>query len=212
MVFSIHYYKSIIKTPWRRWLRGVCALLACCSLIGVVYANGIEIRKAALVLTDEGYALNADFNISLGPSLEEVVSRGIPLYFVVDFSLTRPRWYWRDEPILTRTLSYRLTYHALTRQYRLSTGGALHQNFAQLNEALGVLSRLREWLITERAHDKSLLKAGETYAASLSLRLDSTQLPKPFQVNFIGNRDWAISEEVRRWNFTAKGVVERDDK
>jgi len=36
----------------------------------------------------------------------------------------------------------------------------------------------------------------------LRLRLDLTQLPKPFQVTAIGNKDWNITAEVKRWSFT----------
>jgi hypothetical protein len=50
--------------------------------------------------------------------------------------------------------------------------------------------------------DKVQLKAGEPYNAALRLRLDLTQLPKPFQVTAIGNKDWNITAEVKRWSFT----------
>ena len=49
-----------------------------------------------------------------------------------------PRWYWFDETAASRRLQLRLSYHALSRQYRLSTG-LLQQNFATLEEALNVL-------------------------------------------------------------------------
>src|SRR2546430_15791273 len=67
---------------------------------------------------------------------------GVPLYFRVDFELKRPRWYWVDEKAASKRLQLRLSYHALSRQYRLSTG-LLQQNFATLDEALNVLKRLR---------------------------------------------------------------------
>jgi hypothetical protein len=72
-------------------------------------------------LTDEGYVLSADFRFeSEFASLEEAVNRGVVLHFVADFELTRERWYWLDEKLLSRSLTYRLSYHALTRQYRLT--------------------------------------------------------------------------------------------
>ena len=46
-------------------------------------------------------------------------------------------WYWFDEKTVVSRLQYRLTYHALSRQYRLWTG-TLHQPFATLEEALAV--------------------------------------------------------------------------
>ena len=50
-------------------------------------------------------------------------------YFVVDFEMSRPRWYWFDEKAAAKQLQLRLSYHPLSRQYRLSTG-TLQQNFA----------------------------------------------------------------------------------
>jgi hypothetical protein len=42
---------------------------------------------------------------------------------VVEFDLFRPRWYWWDESVILSVLTYRLSYHALTRQYRVNAVG-----------------------------------------------------------------------------------------
>ena len=86
-------------------------------------------RRRAAQRSRTGSSLDADFAFELTPRLEEVVANGVPLYFRVEFELTRPRWYWFDEKAASRQLQLRLSYHALSRQYRLSTG-ALQQNFA----------------------------------------------------------------------------------
>lgn len=160
-------------------------------------AGEIEVKSAELSPGEESYLIDAEFGIDLGPRLEEVVSRGVALYFVAEFELSRPRWYWIDEHIAGRTQTWRLAYHALTRQYRLSSG-ALYQNFNSLDEALRVVARLRNWPVA----DKRLLKPGEPYNAALRLKVDLTQLPKPFQVTAIGNKDWNITAEIRRWSYT----------
>ncbi len=102
--------------------------------------------------------------------------------------------------------SLRLSYHALTRQYRLSNG-SLHQNFNTLSEALRILSRLRDWPVAE----KSQLKTSEVYQAALRLRLDLTQLPKPLQVTAIGSREWNLASDWQRWNHIV-GAQERETK
>ena len=177
-------------------LRGLALglLLLASALAG---AAEIEVRRAELSAGEESWLLDAEFGIDLGQRLEEVVARGVALYFVAEFELTKGRWYWVDEHVAGRKQTWRLSYNALTRQYRLSSG-ALHQSFASLDEALRVLGRLREWPVAEKA----LLKAGEPYNAALRLKLDLTQLPKPFQVTAIGNKDWNITAEVKRWSFT----------
>jgi hypothetical protein len=163
--------------------------------------NNIEISHIALEGNDEGYALDADFEIELNPRLEDAINKGVALYFEVEFELTRKRWYWFDDSI-SRQLMLRLSYHALTRQYRISSG-ALYQSFTTLPEALRVLSRVRSWQVLEHAQ----MIAGADYEAGLRMRLDVAQLPKPFQVNALTSREWNLASEWRRWPLSVKAPV-----
>jgi hypothetical protein len=52
--------------------------------------------------------------------------------------------------------------------------------------------------------DAGLLRPGGSYVASLRLRLDVTQLPKPFQLSAMSNRDWTLESEWQQWGFTAQ--------
>ena len=174
------------------------ALLAGLACAAPANAGSIEALEGSLSAGDDAYLLSGRFHVDLGAHLEEAVSRGVPLYFQLEFDLTRNRWYWANEHIAGKTINYRLAYTALTRQYRLSSGG-LHQNFASLEEALRVLARIAALPVV----DKSALKNGETYQAALRLSLDRQQLPKPFQVDAIANRDWQIEAVTLRWQFVA---------
>ena len=157
-------------------------------------AENIKITHISLEASDEGYALDADFEIELNERLEDAINKGVPLYFEVEFELTRSRWYWFNERPVSRQLMLRLSYHALTRQYRIPRG-ALHQSVSSLSEALRVLSRVRSWQVLERAQ----VGAGTDYQAALRMRLDVTQLPKPFQVNALTSREWNLASEWQRW-------------
>lgn len=57
-------------------------------------AADISVRNPNLSVAEDGYTLAADFNINLNSRLDEAIAKGITLYFVVDFELTRSRWYW----------------------------------------------------------------------------------------------------------------------
>jgi hypothetical protein len=160
-----------------------------------VQAGEIEIRDPQLSADEDSYILAADFVMDFNARLEEAVTKGVVLYFVTEFELTRPRWYWLDEKVVSRSQTFRLSYHALTRQYRLSTG-ALHQSFDTLDAALRQLARLRNWSVLDRGS----VKADETYLASLRLRLDLSQMPKTFQVTAIANRDWNLASDWVRWS------------
>ena len=61
-----------------------------------------------------------------------------------------------------------------------------------------MLSRLRNWIVIEKA-DSALLRPGETYAAALRLRLDINQLPRPFQIAALGNKDWTLASDWKTW-------------
>ncbi len=176
-----------------------CALLALAFGLwaGLVQAGSIVPENAALVADEQGQALTVKFSIELGPRLEEAVGRGVPLNFRFEFDLKRKRRYWVDEHITGRVLEYRLGYHALTRQYRLSLGN-LHQNFASLDEALQALSRV----VRLHVIDRDVLIAGDTYLAAVRLSLDHNQLPKPLQVDAIADSDWRVEAKTLRWEFT----------
>jgi hypothetical protein len=191
-----------IMRYWRRLLNAwLCGLLLL-SGSSTILASDISVRNPVLSPSDEGYLLSADFNINLNARLDDAIARGVTLYFVVDFELTRARWYWLDEQVISRSQTFQLSYHALTRQYRLSSG-ALHQSFTSLDDAQRILSRLRNWLVLERG----AVRFGESYQAAVRMRLDLSQMPKTFQVNALANRDWNLSSEWARWIFTPSELV-----
>jgi Domain of unknown function (DUF4390) len=175
-----------------RGLRLALAALVLCA--GVAAADEIEVRAASLAATNEGIVLNGDFEFDLTARLEEALAKGVPLYFLVEFECYRPRWYWLDERVGAATLTLRLSFHALTRTYRLSTG-TLHRSYPTLADALNALTRIREWLVLPRG----ALRPDVTYNAYVRMRLDTAQLPKPFQVSALANREWTLASPWQRW-------------
>ena len=160
-------------------------------------AEGIGVRSATVEQGAEGWTLAAEFDIQFSPRLEEAVNRGVSLYFVVDFEMARPRWFWFDEKPVVLSQTYKISYAPLLRQYRLSVGD-VYQNFSRFEEVTRVLSRLRGWHVA----DRGAFKKDQVYQASLRMRLDTTQLPKPFQLNAIASRDWALASDWHRWSIT----------
>jgi hypothetical protein len=157
-------------------------------------AEEIEVREVALRSVDEGLSLDVDFGFELTPRLAEIVANGVPLYFSVEFELTRRRWYWFDETAASQRLSLRLSYHALSRQYRLSTG-LLQQSFPTLEEALNVLSRVRNWVVV----DRTVRLSDADYEAAVRMRLDTALLPKPFQLSALTGRDLHLESPWKRF-------------
>jgi hypothetical protein len=185
---------SSTRCSARRSLRAAAAALWLLLATPPLHADGIEVRKAALAAAEDGYFLEANFDIALTHTLEEALNKGVPLYFVLEFELTRPRWYWFNERVASAQQLFRLSFNALTRQYRVGVG-TLYQNFGSLREALEFMSRVRVRDIVEPA----ALRRGTAYVAVLRLRLDTAQLPRPFQVSAVGSREWNLSSEWYRW-------------
>ena len=157
----------------------------------------LAVNAAELRLEEDGAYLYAEFDVSINPTLEEALQKGVPLYFVLEFELTRPRWYWFDDRVLTRSTQYRVSYNALTRQYRVASG-LLTQTYDTLAEVERFLSRVNGRPIARRGE----IPRGVRLEAALRLRLDVNQLPKPFQVNALASREWSLSSDWHRWDVT----------
>ena len=185
--------------------RGSERLLRACAVLALLvplifghtaHASEARIVRAEIVRGDVGYVLNADIDVELNPRLADAVRRGVSLYFTTELRIERPRWYWLNELVVDRGLEYRLSYHAITRSYRLSIG-SFHQSFEKLEAALNTMQRVRNWQVAE--FDQ--LVAGVSHEAALRFRLDTSQLPKPFQVTAIGSRDWNLGTDWVTWTF-----------
>jgi Domain of unknown function (DUF4390) len=191
----------------RRLLRGggvvsalLLALLLALCLPLRAHAEGVEITRASLENSDDGYKLAVSFSFELNRGLEDAITRGIPLYFTTDVDLTRPRWYWFDEKTISSSQTTRISYNALTRQYQAAIGGRLQASFATLDEALSLVRRPGRWVIAE----KGVLKPGETYSLTVRMGLDVALMPKPFQINALNNSDWRLTSERKQFLFKAE--------
>ena len=191
------FFRALARGLRLARLRQVALAILFATVLPATAAEGIAVRNATIVPDDDGWQIEAQFDIQFSPRLEEAVNRGVPLYFVVDFELSRPRWYWFDEKPIKVSQTYKISYTPLLRQYRLSVGNA-YQNFTRFEEVTRVLSRLRGWHVA----DRGALKKDGTYQASLRMRLDTGQLPKPFQLNAIASSDWTLASDWHRWNLS----------
>jgi len=181
--------------------RACVAVVLVCTLAGLgataSRADVIGVNAAELRIEDDEILLTADLGLTFNTTLEEALQNGVPLYFLLEFELSRSRWYWLDEKVAQASTTYRVSYTALTRQYRVSSG-LLAQTFNTLEEVQRYIGR-----VTSRpVASASVVTKGVRYDAALRLRLDVNQLPKPFQVNALASREWTLSSDWHRWTFT----------
>lgn len=212
MVSSMRYCKSMHNRVrlwavlWVFWLG-----------ISVVHAEGISVRKTEVRFVDGSYQFSADFDVSLNFVVDQALTRGVPLYFISEFSLTRSRWYWMDEEIVKTEQTAKLSYNKLTRQYRI-TRGSLFQNFSSLGDALRTISHQSPAPVDAALFQKStgyiaaILPQKGDYIAATRLRLDVSQLPKPLQVNALATHDWSFDSDWYRWIVRPAASADRESE
>ena len=173
-------------------------------------ARAAEVTQLRLERGDDGVFLSAAVKFDLPPSVLEVLDKGIAIHFVAEAELYRERWYWTDQKIAQVARHMRLTYQPLTRRWRLAVspfpittavaGTTLNQNFDTLDEALDAVRRIGRL----RMGDASEIPDDSPQTVVFRFRLDTSQLPRPFQIGLVGQSDWNVSVER-----TAKLPVEK---
>jgi hypothetical protein len=159
----------------------------------------IDVEQARLDVShpEDLVLLTATFVLSLTDTLRDAVNRGLPLYFVSEVQIQRGRWYWWNDTVVATQIEWRLSYHALTRQFRVASNGR-SESFDSLEEALAALSSVKRWTVAPI----SRFDPDVTYEVWVRMRLDTTRLPKPFQMAALTDRDWNPQSEWMRFAFT----------
>jgi hypothetical protein len=160
----------------RRAVLATCALLL--AAVGPAAAQGVDLGSLKLTRADGELALEYSARLTLSPSLEEALQRGVPMYFTAQATVWRSRWYWRDERMAKVARTWRVAYQPLTGSWRVSLGG-LSQSYGSLSQALVPLSRVSGWKLIDLAQ----LEPGERHYLEFSFRLDNQQLPLPMQID-----------------------------
>jgi hypothetical protein len=177
-----------------------CQLLLIFACAQAWAADGVEITRAQIEASEDGYKLAANFAFELNHGLEDAIQHGLPLYFTTEVELTRPRWYWTDEKAVSVRRTVRLYYDVLLRQYSVSVIGSVQQTFPTLDEALFLIRRPSRWLIAP----KGALKPGELYNVTLRMGMDREYLQKPLQVNAFNNADWRLTSSRKTFPYKAE--------
>ncbi|WP_374684665.1 DUF4390 domain-containing protein [Variovorax sp. ZS18.2.2] len=173
--------------------------------------SGASITQMRLEQSDDGVYLSAGVQFELPSLVEEVLDKGIAIYFVAEAEVYQERWYWTDRKVAQVTRHMRLAYQPLTRRWRLNVssvpitgavgiGISLNQNFDSLGDALDAIKRIGRL----RLGDVAEIGDDPLHQVMFRFRLDTSQLPRPFQIGVVGQADWNISAER-----TAKLALEK---
>ncbi|MFM9926110.1 DUF4390 domain-containing protein [Variovorax sp. H27-G14] len=171
-----------------------------------------SITQMRLEQADDGVYFSAAVQFELPTLVEDVLEKGIAIYFVAEAEIFQERWYWTDRKVAQVTRHMRLAYQPLTRRWRLNvsaapmTGAAglgisLNQNFDTLSDALDAIKRVGRL----RLGDTAEVGEDPLHQVTFRFRLDTSQLPRPFQIGVVGQSDWNIAAER-----TARLALEKD--
>jgi hypothetical protein len=164
--------------------------------------HNASLSQLRLEQADDGVYLTAQVHFDLPPVIQEVLEKGIAVYFVAEAELYRERWYWTNLKVAQVARYMRLAYQPLTRRWRLNVssvpitnagfGVSLNQNFDTLDDALDSVRRIGRM----RLGDSAEIGDAPNHDVNFQFRLDTSQLPRPFQIGAFGQSDWNISVET----------------
>ena len=175
------------------WIAQIVAMMA---MVGIVHADEITFNNVQLTPIEKSWALDAQIELELNPTLEQLVNKGVTLHFVTEFQLTKKRWYWMDQKLVDVQRVSKISYQALTNQYRV-TLGTFSLTAATLKQALAAVKTIDDWAVIE----PGAIDLSQTYQASVRIRLDTNQLAKPFQINAINSKSWNLQSDWYRFDF-----------
>lgn len=202
-VFITHFCKRIKSTALDVAVRHFSALLACAFLLFCGQtARAAELTQFAVERGDDGVYLSAIAQFDLPAVVEDALLKGIPMFFVAEADIYLSRFYWVDKRVASATRTIRLAFQPLTRRWRvnIATGlvsnsaglrATLNQNYDTLPEALSAVQRLSRWRIADHME----VEADVAYKLEFNFNLDLSQLPRPFQIGVVGQKDWTISAQ-----------------
>jgi len=167
-------------------------------LAGRVVAD-FKVKEAEPWLSDRILHVNTRLALSINPKIEEALAKGIPIDFSIDIQLVRYRWWWRNVVITDWTLVRRLQFHALSRQYLVSSLQEEQpaESFGSLDQALDYLGDLSQFRILLTA--KKELREGARHLMALRARLDIESLPVIMRPLAYVTPSWRLNTGWTEW-------------
>ncbi len=149
------------------------------------------------VVRDGKLYIDADIDFAVTGDLRNAAQKGVPIYFTADLEIVSTRWWWFDKKVVDEQQTWRIVYNALTRQWRVGTG-ELSLPESSLDDALSVVRNIRGWVVANVAD----LEHDEEYEGRLRVRLDTSLLARPFQVDAYNSSAWSLATPWKNFSFS----------
>ena len=171
------------------WVAGLLVLALLLAGVPAARAADPELTSFELTHGEDGVFLSYAVNLELSRSVDDALSKAVPLFFVAEAELFRNRFYWRDQRIGYAIRRWRIVFQPLTSTYRVTFDGGLSQNYATRAEAFAAITRTARWKIAEGPQ----IDENSRQYVEFSFKLDTSQLPRPMQIGIGGEKDWSMS-------------------
>ncbi len=135
--------------------------------------------------------MTGNVRFALSDGVQEILSKGVPLYFVFSTNTVQERWVLVQPAGAQAPALYApWPTDQLTRKWRVNfgtepfnrsgvTGVVVNQNSDTLQQALNVIQRISNWEVLPSAD----LGQGSGFAVDVSFQLDISQLQRPLQID-----------------------------
>jgi len=182
----------------RRWaLPGLLLALLAWVASPVAADDELRVEHADSYLRDGVYLVNAAVKIELPRKPRAALANGVPLVFSLDIEVLLPRDWWPDDSVARVEQRYRLSFHGLSRSYRVENlNSGVNNSFRSLDSALWHIGSLRNFPLL----DALLLEDKEEYLATLQCQLDIGELPLPLRPQAYLSSQWRLKSELFTWS------------
>ena len=183
----------------RVWSIFVLCLAAALFGAGTAAAqSGFErVVRVDPIVRDGDLYIDADVEFEISPELRMAAQKGVPVYFSADLQITTRRWWWFDKEVVDQQNTWRVVYNALTRQWRVGTG-ELSIPVGSLDDALSFVRNIRGWAVARIDE----LDIDEEYEGRIRVRLDTSRLPRPFQIDAYNSSAWSLATPWKEFQFS----------
>lgn len=182
----------------RAWLSFLLCVFLAVSAGSVVAQSGSEhVASIEPVVRDGKLYIDADVVFEVSPELRNAAQKGVPIYFTADLEIISKRWWWFDRVLVNEQQTWRVVYNALTRQWRVGTG-ELSLPEASFDDALSLIRSIRGWAVADVAD----LDTDKEYTGRIRVRLDTSRLPRPFQIDAFNSMAWTLATPWKDFSFS----------
>lgn len=159
--------------------------------------EGEQITRVEPVVRDGKLYIDADVQFEVTGDLRNAAQKGVPIYFTADLEIVSKRWWWFDDTVVNDQKTWRIVYNALTRQWRVGTG-ELSLPESSLDDALSLVRNIRGWDVATIQD----LEPGTLYEGRIRVRLDTSLLARPFQVDAFNSSAWSLATPWKNFTFS----------